>query len=136
MQDPGASIKHVWEYAAVGVKPAGDHSTVPSTESVLEDCSVLVKVFPFFFDGEVDHQVSVCEWANLVDREARHQRWHDNICPFASRYGVREYSRLGGERVELWKSEALKSLSINLLVRELIEDYPNDARVGGLERLG
>jgi hypothetical protein len=124
-------IQDLGHDAAVGVVPTGDTGAIAGINGVLEDGLVLVKWDPFAGGGvfERDEKAAGGD-VDGVGREASEKGGNDVAGEYAYGNNVGEDSGLGGEFVEGGEFEARKAALIELLIGELVEQKPDNARPG------
>jgi hypothetical protein len=124
-------IQYLGHDATVRVVPTRDTGAIAGINGVLEDGLVLAEWDPFTGGGvfERDEKAAGGD-VDGVRREAGEKSGDNVTSEGACRDDVGEDGGLSGEFVEGGESEARKTALIELLIGELIEQKPDNARPG------
>jgi hypothetical protein len=122
-------IQDLGHDAAVGVVPTGDTGAIAGINGVLEDGLVLVKWDPFAGGGvfERDEKAAGRD-IDGVGWDASEKGRDDVASEYTSGNDVGEDGGLSGEFVEGGEFETRKTALIELLIGELVEQKPDNAR--------
>ena len=126
---PEAVIEDLGHDAAVGVVPAGDAGGIAGVDGVLEDGLMLMEGRPlaggWIFERE---EKAASGDVDGVGGKTGEESGENVAGVFAGRDDLREDGGLSGELIEGGKFEAGKAALVELLVGELVEQKPDDAR--------
>ena len=133
---PEALIEDGGEDAAIGVVPSGDGGGVAVVEGVLKDGVTGLEGLPGLRGGlggglEEVEPAAVQGGADVDGGLAGKERREDDFGELSGWLNVGEDGGLGGELVEGGELEAGEAVAVDLLVGELVEEDPDDARPGG-----